>query len=194
MSVEKFIVSKEDFDYTVIPNKVLQGLQKYPTALGIWCSLISLPPHWEFYKDKMYLDFNIGRDKLKKIFEILEQFNLIVVTQLRNSQGRFGDWSLHVKNGTEFTPLTENTLTVKSPLTDLPLTANQSLVNSTYKRNIKKETLKEKKHKSFCKKQNAKKHPWSEMKNEKVSIVKNEQLKKSKMPDNLRAICKGLLK
>jgi hypothetical protein len=158
MSVEKFIVTKDDSGYTILPNKVLKGLQPYPTALGVWCSLASLPQQWEFYKDKIYSDFNIGRDKLKKIFEILEKCNLIVVTQLRDSQGRFGDWSLHVKNGTEFIPFTGFQSTVKTPFTDLPLTVNQSLVNSTYKRktDLSSKDFKEKKEKSFCVSENQK--------------------------------------
>ena len=189
MSVEKFIVTKDDSGYTILPNKVLKGLQPYPTALGVWCSLASLPQQWEFYKDKIYSDFNIGRDKLKKIFEILEKCNLIVVTQLRDSQGRFGDWSLHVKNGTEFIPFTGFQSTVKTPFTDLPLTVNQSLVNSTYKRktDLSSKDFKEKKEKSFCvqKYENEKKPAWADSKdqmaNETKHIEAHEESKKAEI-------------
>lgn len=204
MSVEKFIVTREESPYTNLPNKVLQGLQKHIDALGLWCSLASLPPAWEFYKNKICEDFNIGRDKLKRLFDILEKCNLIEIRQLRDEHGKYGNWSLRVKNGADFVPFTENTSTVDPPFTEKPLTAepltvDQSLVTSTYKYNNKKTTSLEKKHKSFY--DNSKKHDFAQsmdqMACEKRNIAEHEGRKSREMqpmPDELRQRLKALKK
>lgn len=203
MSVEKFIVTKEDSGYTITPNHVIHFLQKHLEILGLWVSLSSLPPNWEFHKTKMMSDFGLGRDKLRKYLNFLEKCNLIEQQQLRNPDGSFGDIVLHIKSGRDFKPVTENQSTDNSPLTDLPATANRLLVTAPYKRKKIKETSKENKQKSFLDKktENAKKHPFAEsmdqMANEERHIKEHEHRKNEErrggMPDHIReAINKSL--
>lgn len=151
MSVEKFIVRKQTSSFTVIPNNVLQNLRN-AEALGLWCYLSSLPPEWEFYKEQLRGHFNIGRDKLDRLINVLQNHSLISLHPVRNAQGQFAQIDLHVHSGENFTINKINELNENAqPRTDLPLTDNQSPVNSSYKRNIKKETSNKKEiSKSLC--------------------------------------------
>lgn len=198
MTVEKFRFTKDDSDYTTFPNLLLQGLC-HAEALGVYVYLSSLPPSWEFHKDQIRKHFNIGRDKLEKILCILLAHGLIQIFQERNLAGQFNNWRLHVNNPCTFKPLTDFQGTDKTPVvdafqpfTDLPFTANQSLVNSSYKRNNKKnKDFKKNKHKSFLVKKsksakcasvdNSKRHAFAEsmdqMANEQKHIEEHNNLK-----------------
>ncbi len=135
MSVKKYIISKAQGNFTIIPNNVLQGLKNYE-ALGLYCYIISLPPGWEFYKEQLSSRTGIGRDKINKLFKILEACRLLKIEQKRNTNGHFSHIDVRVDDGTSFK---YNDLEkTESPFTDLPLTVNQLLVNSSYKRNIDK--------------------------------------------------------
>lgn len=101
MSVEKLVISKEASSFTVLPNKVLQNLY-HADALGLWCYLASLPPTWEFYKDQIRTHFKIGRDKLDKLLSILKEHALIDIAYVRDAQGRFVHWHIHVYSGNGF--------------------------------------------------------------------------------------------
>jgi hypothetical protein len=101
MSVEKLVISKEASSFTVLPNKVLQKLTKLD-ALGMWVYLASLPPTWEFYKEQLRNHFRIGKDKLEKILLILRECNLITLKAVRNAQGQFAHWHIHVLSGSGF--------------------------------------------------------------------------------------------
>lgn len=144
MSVEKYTVTQETSGFTTLPNQVLQNLHSIE-ALGLWCYLASLPPGWIFYKDQIKAHFHVGRDKLERLFDLLQKSNLIEIQQVRKETGLFSHWHLHVKNGTEFTPFTEIQETVNQPFTDLPLTVNQLLVSASYKGNINKSNKHKKK-------------------------------------------------
>lgn len=101
MSVEKFVITKESSNFTVLPNKVLQNL-KNPDALGLWCYLASLPPLFQFYKDSLRKHFTIGREKLDKLLAILKDSNLIKIQVVRGECGKFLNWELQVLNGDLF--------------------------------------------------------------------------------------------
>jgi hypothetical protein len=112
----------------------------------------------------------------------------------KNPNGIFSACDIEVKNGKDFLPLTENTLT--APLTCLPAPANQSLVNSTYKeKKINKRDL-EIKDKSFYKKLNKQKHEWAAMKNESAEIEQHNKRKaneiKAEMPAETKALVNKL--
>lgn len=102
MTIEKYLITKESSNFTILPNLVLQNL-KDPLALAIWVYLSSLPPEWEIYKDQIQTHFGIGRDKLKTIWSTLKHTNLLEVTSRRDSSGQIIGWKIHIKNGTNFT-------------------------------------------------------------------------------------------
>lgn len=198
MSVEKFIVTKEDSGYTTLPNQVLQNLLNLE-ALGLWCYFQSMPPKWEFNKKNIREFFNIGIHKLENLCAILKNHNLIEIKQDRNARGHYDLWHLHVKNGSEFTPFSKNCRTEKTsrkhraPENRAP--DNRATVNSTYKRKkVEKKIGEEKKQKSFYEKANSKKHDWAAMKNEKAAIEKHEAIKRTPMPDNLKEFMKTIRK
>lgn len=149
MSVEKYIISKSEGNFTTIPNKVLQGLKNY-AALGLYCYIASLPPGWEFNKQQLCKHGNIGRDKIDALIKTLEVHELVRTEQKRNKNGSFSHIELHVDDGTSFK--INNLEKFEPPFTDLPLTANQGLVNTHYKENINKSNkdIKDIKDKRYC--------------------------------------------
>jgi hypothetical protein len=137
MSVDKKCrISKEPSKYSIIPNKVSQHLIYNPCALGLYVYMFSLPPGWEFHKSHLQKMTGLGRDKLDKTLKVLEGHNLLNMVQIRGSNGQFELLDFQVKDGNEY-KINKLEKCVQ-PFTDLPLTANQSLVNSTYKENKNK--------------------------------------------------------
>lgn len=201
MSVEKFIVTKQDSGYTSLPNSVLQKITNLE-ALGLWCYFQSKPKTWQFIDENIKKIFKIGRDKLEKLIAILKSHNLVETEQPRKRNGVYAARHLHVKNGCDFIPNPENTGTVKTSRKHRALKNraldNRAPVNSNYKSKIDKIKKIEKQNKSFSagrRMKNEKKHEWAPMKNEKASVAKNVELKLTKgMPESLRQICKGLVK
>lgn len=192
MSTEKFIITKEDSNYAVIPNVVCQKLRD-AEALGLYVYLVSLPPQWEFYKTVIRKHFDWGRDKLEKKLTILRAHNLIEPVPDRDDKGRFVGWNLHVKNGRDFleTQNTENPYPGELS-TGLDKNSTQNTENSAadkpvtgFSTPIKETDTKEKdfRKKSFCacapekpkaksksdwKAENAKKHDFAEAKDNKA--------------------------
>lgn len=119
MSNDKFIVTKEDSNFAIIPNEICQKLSD-AEALGLYVYLTSLPPKWEFYKNVIRKHFAWGRDKLEKKISVLRCHNLVEVLPSRNEKGQFTDWNLHVKNGRNFT-IPQNT--------EIPNPENQNTEN-----------------------------------------------------------------
>lgn len=101
MSVEKFIVTKESVNFTIISNQILQHLNNVE-ALGLYCFLTSLPSVWEFNKKHLKEKFNIGTNKIDKLFKILQKHQLLNIIPVRNAQGQFAHFSIHVRNGKDF--------------------------------------------------------------------------------------------
>jgi hypothetical protein len=197
MSVEKFIVTKEDSGYTTLPNSVLQHLFNLE-ALGLWCYFQSKPPQWNFHKDEIRSIFGVGINKLDSLLIILKKHNLVEITQDRSQKGCFATWHLHVKNGTEFVPFNENHRTDKMHRSMKTV----GTVNSTYKRkNTKKKDFKENKEKSFLDKKshdNSKRHSFADsmdqMANEAKHTKKSNELKEAPIDPKVRAMLKGIIK
>lgn len=146
MSVQKFRIQK-GFSFTTISTKVAQNLKNYE-ALGLYVYLISLPNKWNFHKSHLSKHANLGRDKINSLIKILESHNLIEIAQMRTQKGAFAQMDLIVKDGNDFKI---NELEDCAPFTDLPLTANQLLVNSSYKENINKININKKEiSKNIC--------------------------------------------
>ena len=170
MSVQKFIIGNKTSNFTTFTNKVLQGLKNYE-ALGLYAYLLSLPAGWVFYKEQLAKHGNIGRDKINSLLKILQNHNLIQVSQVRNEKGQFSHFHLDVLDGNDF--IINDIEEPEKPFTEKPFTANQLLDNSSYKENINKTNIN--KNKSFCaspeksknqdqKQTNSKKHDWAEKK------------------------------
>lgn len=156
MSTEKYIITKEDTNYSIIANVICQNL-KDAEALGLYVYFMSLPPNWEFYKTEIRKHFGWGREKLEKKLSVLRSCNLIESVPTRDEKGKFVDWNLHVKNGREFVPIqtTENPCTgelstdllkndtqyTEKPAAGNPVTGFDTPINTTSNKIYKK---------SFC--------------------------------------------
>ena len=173
MSVEKYIITKEDTHFSIIPNRVAQGLSD-AEALGLWIFLQTLPPNWEFHKSHIRNHFGWGRDKLDKKLLILKECNLAEPLALRDENGKFTQWTLNVRNGRDFVPIhnTENpctgelsTGTAQKPIHNTENTAAVKPVTG-FDTPIKEIDTKEKDYrkKSFC--AHAQKKPKSEWRKE----------------------------
>jgi hypothetical protein len=141
---EKMVISKDDFGFTTYVNRLLQNFTN-PTALGLYVYLSSLPEKWVFYKSTIRKHFSLGRDKLDNLLKILQEHSLITIKHKRNAQGKFVQTDIQVHTSQNFKiPIKNKELVIKCT----PCTENQSLVNSTYKRNNNK--INKKAFKSSC--------------------------------------------
>ena len=139
MSVEKYLVSKEESEYSIIPNQVAQGLAYNLEALGLYLYIFSLPPAWVFYKSHLMEVCHVGVKKLNKLLKILNSHGLLEIAQVKDAQGKFAHFDLRVKNGKSFInqPLTlaqpegQNCRTAKTVRTE----------KNSYKENINKENI-----------------------------------------------------
>jgi len=194
MSTEKFIITKEDTNYTIIPNAICQNL-KDAEALGLYIYLMSLPPQWEFYKTVIRKHFGWGRDKLDNKLTILKAHNLIEPVPHRNNKGQFEEWNLHVKNGRDFVPIqdTENPCTGELS-TGLDKNSTQNTENSAAGKSVTgfdtpinntNTNSKDFKKKSFC--ASAQKKPTSKAKApvKTKSEWKAENEKRHEFADNM---------
>ncbi len=216
MSTDKFIITKEDTNYSIIPNVICQTLAD-ADALGLYVYLLSLPPQWEFYKAVIRKHFSWGRDKLEKKLTVLRAHNLIEPVPERNDKGQFIGWNLHVKNGRDFSTVqnTENqysgdlstglhknsTQNTEKPAAVKPVTGFDTAINNIYTntKGFKNKSSCEKvqkKSKSDWRKENAKPHAFAEsknqMSNEAKHIAEHEEIKRSRMPDSLRSLVKNM--
>lgn len=133
MSVQKFIVNRESSNFTIISNKVIQGLKNNLELLGFYAYLLSLPPNWVFYKNQLKETCNIGVHKLERLLKELVQMNLIALVQNRSEKGQFAHFELTVLNGDSFkiNSLEESV----QPCYQNRTTENRATDISTYKRN-----------------------------------------------------------
>lgn len=151
MSVEKTIhrIIKDEGNFSIIPNKVSQGLIYYPEALALYVYMFSLPPQWEFLKIHLQKVSNLGRNKLDHVLKKLVAHGLVEFAQKRDAHGKFAQIDTHVKDGSYFK--INNLEKFAQPRTGLPLTASRLPVNSTYKENkINKQRTKKETLKNYC--------------------------------------------
>lgn len=147
MSVEKYILSKDESGFTILSNVVLQNYTDIE-GLGLWSYLASKPTSWVFYKDQLRKHFTIGRERLQKILKSLCDHGLITITSVRSESGKFAHANVHVHSGAHFKIIKKPIQDAASkesvqPHTGKPSTVNQSPVTDSYKeRCTKKEDQK----------------------------------------------------
>lgn len=145
MSVQKFVVTKESSNFTIVPNKVIQGIKDLE-ILGLYVYLLSLPPQWTFYKTQLKEQTGFGIKKLERYLSTLVQMHLIEIVQRRNEKGHFAHFDLCILNGELFEI---NNLKDCAPRVINRTTVNRTTDMGSYKRNIDK-INKDKKIKSYC--------------------------------------------
>ena len=149
MAVQKYVISKNSSNFTVFPNKVLQGLNYCLEALGLFVYLASLPPAWTFHKSHLSASCNIGANKLDKLLKVLAHHNMVSVQQVRDAQGRFAHFDVQIFDGSDFIshenndlenrvqPFNENRGTVNGAMVLEPI----NTINKKETKNIKQKLL-----------------------------------------------------
>lgn len=142
MSVKKYVIKKNEGNFTVFPNKVLQNINNYG-AVGLYTYLSSLPPGWEFYKKQLQEHGGIGRTQLDTLLKVLVQHNLVHCVQKRNEKGHFAHFEMQVNDGDSFVykDSEENKSECVQPFAENGLTVNGLPVNDTYKGYKEKEDI-----------------------------------------------------
>ena len=154
MSVQKYIVSKESSNFTIVPNKVIQGLKSQPELLGFYVYLLSLPPEWSFHKTQLKDTLRIGIKKLEKFIGSLAQMRLVEVAQMRNERGHFAHFDLRILNGESFKIIE---LGDCAPRVNIRTTVNGRTDLGSYKRNIDKTNIEKETFKNLCASNDARK-------------------------------------
>lgn len=148
MSVEKFIISKDENEFSIIPNKVSQGLNYNLSALGLYLYIYSLPPNWIFYKSQLREACNIGTKKLNLLLKVLEDHGLLHIVQIRDEKGRFVHSDMRIKSGNNFI---NKDLIRNAPEGHFCHTVeNGATVKNTYKENKYKTNILNNKNKHSC--------------------------------------------
>lgn len=100
MSIEKTI-SYEEIPYFQIYTHVIQNINDLEAGF-VWVYLRSKPKDWEVIKEHLKNKFNIGDDKLKKIFSYLASHKLIKYVRTRDDKGKIIKVEIVVLNGSKF--------------------------------------------------------------------------------------------
>lgn len=100
MSVEKTI-SYEEIPYTQIYTNVIQNINNLEAGF-VWVYLLSKPKDWDVIKEHLKNKFNIGDDKIKKIFSYLNSHRLIEYITHRDTFGKIIKHETRVLNGSKF--------------------------------------------------------------------------------------------
>lgn len=153
MSVQKFVLSKESSNFTIVPNKVIQGIKELE-LLGFYVYLLSLPPEWIFYKTQLKDHCRIGIKKLERFLSRLAQMNLIEIAQMRDEKGHFAHFDLRILNGDSFKIID---LDDCAPCVNIRTTVNGRTDMGSYKRNIDKVNIEKETSKSLCASDDARK-------------------------------------
>lgn len=140
MSVEKYIVNKESSNFTIIPNKVIQGLNSHLELLGFYLYLLSLPPQWSFHKTQLREVCKLGINKIDQFFKILHACELIKIIQHRDEKGRFSYFDLTVLNGESFNinGLSQCSHRSMKTIGTVAVAPSGEAIKETYKKEIKK--------------------------------------------------------
>jgi hypothetical protein len=89
-------VAKKDQPFTMIANTTLQDTTISLDAKGVLVWLISKPEDWTVYKKHLQKTFGIGRERMDRIFDELEQARYVRSRRLRMPDGTFQwEWVVH---------------------------------------------------------------------------------------------------
>jgi hypothetical protein len=133
---------KEQTGFTQLSTFSIQNI-KSMEALGLWTYLLSLPDNWVIRRSQLRDHFGIGKDKLKKAFDVLIKLFLVEEIALRDEKGHFIGNITKVNQGIpNFTPEAEN------PQADFPDAVKPTTTNDIDIKNnisLQKELLKNEK-------------------------------------------------
>lgn len=132
MSIVK---SKHAGNFTVLPNEIFN--QKLSIeAIGLLACLLKLPSDWVIQKSYLHVQFDMGRDKLDRVFKELQEKGFILSLKEYDDKGRFTyNHIVYDKpyNGeSDRIPFTDNPSTEKPSVVN-PQLQKKELLNKEYK-------------------------------------------------------------
>jgi hypothetical protein len=150
MSVQKCILNKQSQNFTVIPNKIIQGLTHLGECelLGFYTYICSLPPNWEFHKTHLRKTCKMGINKIDLMVKKLIKYKLLEITRMRNPDGTFAHFDWNVLNGDLFR--INDLDKVAHPVYENPCMDNHTMDLVSYKRNIDKVYIKATNKELYC--------------------------------------------
>lgn len=112
--------SKRKTDFTHLSNKVFEaGLP--PDTLGVLCYILHLPDDWVIHKTHLQKVFNVGRERMDRIFKELEDSLFLVAENLDRVGGQFVGKKYSFYDEPQLPPCAEKPLTVKPTTADTQL-------------------------------------------------------------------------
>jgi hypothetical protein len=137
-NIQNRIIQQDVDPFTMVPNEIIMEPDLSNNAKIVWTYLRMRPHDWTFYNCEILKHIKISSKTLVKTFKELEEFGLIIRTQLRGSNGQFTACNFQI-----FRTINRQTLdnTESPPVTQKRLSVKPITVNSPLQR--KKETKKE---------------------------------------------------
>ncbi len=208
MSIEKLSdtskVLVEQVPFTQILNEIIDHI-KDNDAFRLWCWLLSKPREWKVVKEYATKICDVGKSKAKECWSYLARSGLIEYIVKRDEKGKIIGHDVRVLIGLDFKkdePFEKQKIStgmktkpVETHRYENPPGGKSSGVDFRPLLNKDIKNNKDKKTKSFYRKQNEDKHAFAENMNQSASArrseAKNEQYKKALMSDNVKAVFKA---
>lgn len=134
---------RKDKDFASISNKVLNDRGLSAESLGVVSYLLSKPDGWKIMNHEISDRFQIGRDKLQRIFREVETAGYLFRQQVKLGDGTWG-WIRHLSESKTIPPLPEKAV-MESPQPCLPATGEPSTENTaSYKERLTKTDIQKK--------------------------------------------------
>ena len=134
--------SKTIRKFTSIPNTILQSDMSMD-AVGTLCYILSLPDDWVIHKLQIAKRFNVGKDKMYKVFDELEENGYFLSIEKRKADGTFSyDYIVYdiPFNGEKESELQSITVSEKpqaeKPQAEKPTLQNTNIQNTNNTNNI----------------------------------------------------------
>lgn len=121
------IKSKHASNFTVLPNEIF-NCNLSLEAIGLLANLLKLPSDWVIQKSYLPNQFNIGREKIDRMFKELQDAGFIISLKEYDDQGRFSYNHIVYDRPFNGEPNTVKPITAE-PHTAKPSTVNQQLLN-----------------------------------------------------------------
>lgn len=126
----EFEIERDD-SFTVITNNILRNKNLSLRAKGLLCTMLSLPPEWDYSFNGLVAICSEGRDAVRSIINELKQAKYIKIRQYRVDKGRFKYKYTVYRKPYEEREKNENSPTPDFPYTDKRTTDGPTTVNPT---------------------------------------------------------------
>jgi hypothetical protein len=114
---------KRNTNFTHLSNEVFNSSLS-PDALGVLCYILHLPDDWVIHKTHLQKVFNVGRERMDRIFKDIEASGFLISMDMVRVEGKFVGKNYFFYDTPQTQPLSEKPFTAK------PTTVNTQLLNT----------------------------------------------------------------